>query len=183
MNHAESHAYQIDSVMEKERVKQNLSSDAPHQDKTPSNRVYKRICKDCGREFFSKARNTQYCKECLETRRGIQITNNTENRRRKIGRTKNRMAAGVQIQVGCGQVSLPNEYLLNAEGLLASYLGISYGKLGPWKEKEKELYQKWLITVAADYAEQSKERKSKKQGEPRSPSKYVFDEFKHRKEG
>lgn len=180
MDHAESHAYQVDTEgMGKEPIVQVPPSQTNNPNKITSNRVYKRFCKDCGREFFSKARNTQYCKECLETRRGIQISKNTENRRRKIGRTKNRIAAGVQVQVGDTQISLPNDYLLNAEGLLASYLGISYGKFTQWKEKEKGTYEKWLAAIAVDFLNQSKTKSNRK--EPRSPSKHIFDEFKQRK--
>ena len=59
-------------------------TETPKKSTTPKTITYERKCKECGRIFYSTAKNTQYCKSCSTLRRETQVKKNTETRRMKI---------------------------------------------------------------------------------------------------
>lgn len=105
------------------------------QSTTPKTITYERKCKECGRIFYSTAKNTQYCKSCSTLRRETQVKKNTETRRMKIGQTRNKITTGHAYNLDGKRVVIPNDYMLNAVSIFASYLGVSYGKFDSWKKK------------------------------------------------
>ena len=102
------------------------------QSTTPKTIMYERKCKECGRIFYSTAKNTQYCKSCSTLRRETQVKKNTETRRMKIGQTRNKITTGHAYNLDGKRVVIPNDYMLNAVSIFASYLGVSYGKFDSW---------------------------------------------------
>lgn len=145
------------------------------QSTTPKTITYERKCKECGRIFYSTAKNTQYCKSCSTLSRETQVKKNTETRRMKIGQTRNKITTGHAYNLDGKRVVIPNDYMLNAVSIFASYLGVSYGKFDSWKEKNMDEYLEWERQMLIDYVEQSK--KCKMCG-PRAPSRKVFEKYK-----
>lgn len=120
------------------------------QSTTPKTITYERKCKECGRIFYSTAKNTQYCKFCSTLRRETQVKKNTETRRMKIGQTRNKITTGHAYNLDGKRVVIPNDYMLNAVSIFASYLGVSYGKFDSWKEKNMDEYLEWERQMLID---------------------------------
>lgn len=149
-------------------------TETPKQSTTPKTITYERKCKECGEIFYSTAKNTQYCKRCSSLRRETQVKENTEVRRMKIGQSRNKMTTGHAYSVDGKRVVIPNDYMLNAVSIFASYLCVSYGKFDSWKQKNMDEYLEWERLMLIDYLEQ----KNKFKGyEPRTPSRKVFAKY------
>jgi hypothetical protein len=93
----------------------------------------------------------------------------------KIGQTRNKITTGHAYNLDGKRVVIPNDYMLNAVSIFASYLGVSYGKFDSWKKKNMDEYLEWERQMLIDYVEQSK--KCKMCG-PRAPSRKVFEKYK-----